>query len=70
LDQNGFFIYRDRSTLNSIEDIASFIIDLLTEQKKGNLPYDLLFIWDSVGSIACNMSIEKGSNNPRQLGHR
>ena len=64
LDQNGFFIYRDRSTLNSIEDIASFIIDLLTEQKKGNLPYDLLFIWDSVGSIACNMSIEKGSNNP------
>jgi len=64
IDQNGFFIYRDRSTLNSIEDIASFIIDLLTEQKKGNLPYDLLFIWDSVGSIACDMSIEKGSNNP------
>jgi hypothetical protein len=64
LDQNGFFIYRDRSTLNSIEDIAKFIIDLLTEQKKGNLPYDLLFIWDSVGSIACDMSIEKGSNNP------
>ena len=64
IDQTGFFIYRDRSTLNSIEDIASFIIDLLTEQKKGNLPYDLLFIWDSVGSIACDMSIEKGSNNP------
>ena len=64
VDQTGFFIYRDRSTLNSIEDIASFIIDLLSEQKKGNLPYDLLFVWDSVGSIACDMSIEKGSNNP------
>jgi hypothetical protein len=64
IDQTGFFIYRDRSTLNSIEDIASFIIDLLSEQKKGNLPYDLLFVWDSVGSIACDMSIEKGSNNP------
>ena len=63
-DQTGFFIYRDRSTLNSIEDIASFIIDLLTEQKKGNLPYDLLFIWDSVGSIPCQMSIEQGKNNP------
>jgi hypothetical protein len=63
-DQTGFFIYRDRSTLNSIEDIAAFIIDLLTEQKKGNLPYDLLFLWDSVGSIPCDMSIEKGSNNP------
>jgi len=64
IDQNGFFIYRDRSSLNSIEDIASFIIDLLTEQKKGNLPYDLLFIWDSVGSIPCQMSIEQGKNNP------
>jgi hypothetical protein len=31
LDQTGFFIYRDRSTLNSIEDIAEFIIDLLTD---------------------------------------
>lgn len=64
VDHNGFFIYRDRSTLNSIEDVASFIIDLLDEQKKGNLPYDLFFIWDSVGSIPCQMSIEKGSNSP------
>jgi hypothetical protein len=64
VDQTGFFIYRDRSTLNSIEDIASFIIDMLTEQKKGNLPYDLLFLWDSVGSIPCQMSIEQGKNNP------
>jgi hypothetical protein len=64
IDQTGFFIYRDRSSLNSIEDIAAFIIDLLTEQKKGNLPYDLLFIWDSVGSIPCQMSIEQGKNNP------
>jgi RecA/RadA recombinase len=64
VDQTGFFIYRDRSTLNSIEDIADFIIDLLTEQKKGNLPYDLLFIWDSVGSIPCQLSNEQGKNNP------
>jgi hypothetical protein len=64
VDQDGFFIYRDRSTLNSIEDISVFIIDLLTEQKKGNLPYDLLFIWDSVGSIPCQLSIDQGKNNP------
>lgn len=64
IDHEGFFIYRDRSTINSIEDVATFIIDMLTEQKKGELPYDLFFIWDSVGSIACDMSIEKGSNNP------
>jgi hypothetical protein len=38
--------------------------DLLDEQKKGNLPYDLLFLWDSIGSIPCKMSIEKNSNSP------
>jgi len=40
------------------------MIDILDEQSKGNLPYDLLFLWDSVGSIACRMSIEQGKNNP------
>lgn len=64
VDYDGFFIYRDRSTLNSIEDIADFMVDLLTEQHKGNLPYDLLFVWDSVGSIPCQMSIDQGKNNP------
>ena len=59
----GFFIYADRETLHSIEDVAGFISDLLDEQKKGNLPHDLLFLWDSIGSIPCQMSIEKGSNN-------
>ena len=64
IDHKGFFIYRDRSSINSIEDIAAVIVDLLDEQKKGNLPYDLLFMWDSVGSIPCDMSIDKGKNNP------
>lgn len=64
IDHEGFFIYRDRSTLGSIEDISTFIVDLLDEQAKGNLPYDLLFMWDSVGSIPCQMSVDKGSNSP------
>ncbi len=64
VDYDGFFIYKDRGKLNSIEDVADFIIDILDEQAKGNLPYDLLFLWDSVGSIACRMSIEQGKNNP------
>jgi hypothetical protein len=41
-----------------------FIADLLDEQKKGNLPYDLLFLWDSIGSIPCQMSIDKNTNSP------
>lgn len=63
-EYNGFFLYSDRETLQSIEDVAEFIADLLDEQKKGNLPYDLLFLWDSIGSIPCRMSIEKNSNSP------
>ena len=64
VNYKGFFLYVDRSTLNSIEDVAAFMADLLDEQKKGNLPHDLLFLWDSVGSIPCDMSIEQGKNNP------
>ncbi len=63
-EYTGFFLYADREQLQSIEDVAAFIADLLDEQKKGNLPYDLLFLWDSIGSIPCQMSIEKNSNSP------
>ena len=59
----GFFIYNDRESLQSIEDVAKFILDLMDEQKKGNLPYDLLFLWDSVGSIPCEMSLKSNKNN-------
>ena len=41
----GEFIYADRETIHSIEDVAGFILDLMDEQKRGNLPYDLLFLW-------------------------
>ncbi|MFZ9302933.1 MAG: hypothetical protein ACO239_06150 [Sediminibacterium sp.] len=63
IDYEGNFIYVDRETLNSIEDVAAFILDLIDEQKKGNLPYDLLFLWDSIGSIPCDLSIRSNKNN-------
>jgi RecA/RadA recombinase len=63
VDYRGQFIYVDRETLNTIEDVAVFILDLLDEQKKGNLPYDLLFLWDSIGSIPCEMSVKSNKNN-------
>jgi RecA/RadA recombinase len=62
-DYNGQFIYVDRETINSIEDVAAFILDLIDEQKKGNLPYDLLFLWDSIGSVPCEMSLKSNKNN-------
>ena len=63
LNYSGQFIYVDRETINSIEDVAAFILDLLDEQKKGDLPYDLLFLWDSIGSVPCEMSIKSNKNN-------
>ena len=63
VDFNGFFLFADRSNLNSVEDVSAFISDLLDEQKSGNLPHDLLFLWDSIGSITCQMSLNSGKNN-------
>jgi hypothetical protein len=63
LNYEGNFIYVDRETLHTIEDVAAFILDLLDEQKKGNLPYDLLFLWDSIGSIPCELSVRSNKNN-------
>jgi hypothetical protein len=59
----GNFIYVDRESLHTIEDVAAFILDLVDEQKKGNLPYDLLFLWDSIGSVPCELSVRSNKNN-------
>ena len=63
LGYEGDFIYADRESLNTIEDVSAFILDLMDEQKKGNLPYDLVFLWDSIGSIPCELSIRSNKNN-------
>jgi hypothetical protein len=63
VDYDGFFVYADRSSLNTVEDVAAFILDLIDEQAKGNLPYDLVFLWDSVGSIPCRQSVESNKNS-------
>jgi hypothetical protein len=62
-DYNGFFLYTDRETIHTNEDVAAFILDLLDEQKKGNLPYDLMFLWDSIGSVPCELSVRSNKNN-------
>lgn len=58
IGHDGFFLFVDRETLKSIEDVGAYIMDLIDEQRKGNLPYDLCFLWDSIGSIPCQMSLE------------
>jgi hypothetical protein len=63
VDYKGFFLYADRSSLNTIEDVAVFISDLIDEQSKGNLPHDLCFFWDSIGSVPCELSVRSNKNN-------
>lgn len=63
LNYEGNFIYVDRETIHTIEDVATFILDLIDEQRKGNLPYDLLFLWDSIGSVPCELSVRSNKNN-------
>ncbi len=63
VDYKGFFLYIDRERLECVEDVGAFIADILDEQKRGTLPHDICFFWDSVGSIPCRMSIEKSTNN-------
>ena len=62
-DYNGNFIYVDREAIHSIEDVAAFILDLIDEQKKGNLPHNMCFFWDSIGSVPCELSVRSNKNN-------
>tara|TARA_Y100000389_G_scaffold101490_1_gene98288 strand:- start:5017 stop:6123 length:1107 start_codon:yes stop_codon:yes gene_type:complete len=46
-----------------IEDVARIISDLLDAQEDGDLPRNLCFLWDSVGSINGFKSVMSKSNN-------
>jgi hypothetical protein len=52
----GHFIFND--SFDYIEQTTDFINDILDAQEKGDIPYNLLFCWDSVGSIPCKMTYE------------
>lgn len=59
----GDFIYIDRGALNTVEDVAAFIADILDEQSKGVIPVNICFLWDSVGSIPSQQSYDSNKNN-------
>ena len=46
-----------------VEDIAYIINDLLDKQEAGELPVELLFIWDSVGSVGSWKSYSSKAGN-------
>lgn len=43
---------KTRRTVPCIEDVALCIKELLDAQDNGDIPFDLCFIWDSVGSVS------------------
>ena len=56
IDWDGFYIFNN--DFDYIEQITDFMNELMDAQDKGNIPYDLLFLWDSVGSVPCKMTFE------------
>ena len=46
-----------------VEDIAYIINDLLDKQESGELPVELLFVWDSVGSVSSWKSVSSKAGN-------
>jgi hypothetical protein len=52
-----------------IEDVSLFISDMLSSQKKGDLPRNLCFLWDSIGTLNCYKSaLSNTSNNMWNAG--
>lgn len=52
-----------------IEDVVRFIDDLLLQQANGELPMNLCFLWDSIGTLNCFKSTQsKSSNNQWNAG--
>lgn len=54
IEYDGFFLFNNH--FEYIEQITDYINELLDAQEKGELDYDLLFLWDSVGSVPCKMT--------------
>jgi len=56
LEWDGFFLFNNN--FEYIEQITDYINQLIDAQDKGELEYDLLFLWDSVGSVPCKMTYD------------
>jgi hypothetical protein len=56
IEWDGFFLFNN--DFQYIEQITDYINELLDAQDKGELDYDLLFLWDSVGSVPCKMTFD------------
>jgi hypothetical protein len=54
--EDDFYLFN--SDFEYIEQITEYINNVLDAQEKGDIPHDILFLWDSVGSVPCKMTFE------------
>jgi hypothetical protein len=54
--EDDFYLFN--SDFEYIEQITEFINEVLDAQQKGEIPHDILFLWDSVGSVPCKMTYD------------
>ncbi len=54
--EDDFYLFN--SDFEYIEQIMDFINEVLDAQEKGEIPHDILFLWDSVGSVPCKMTYD------------
>lgn len=58
---DGFLLYK--LGFDYIEQAFDYVTEVLDAQKNGEIPHDIVFLWDSIGTIPCQMSFEgKGGN--------
>jgi RecA/RadA recombinase len=55
-NKDGDYLFN--SDFEYIEQNTEYINELLDAQEKGDLPHDLLILWDSVGSVPCKMTYD------------
>src|SRR6056300_541231 len=58
---DGFLLYK--LGFDYIEQAFDYVTEVLNAQKNGEIPLDIVFCWDSIGTIPCEMSYNgKGGN--------
>jgi hypothetical protein len=70
-EYDGMFIFND--SFDIIEQATDFINTILDSQESGDIPYSLLFLWDSIGSIPCQMTFDGkggGMHNAKVLADK
>jgi len=55
-DWDGFYLFKD--DFDYIEQATDYINEILDSQAKGEIPYNIAFFWDSIGSIPCKMTFD------------